>query len=163
MNLNSVSDDGPAIVELSPSRKSELGNLKSEFETVQKTFYDLITSPPVPQYRDLEQQEFLETADTTPASSTNQSLYHREQNKQLDYIHGTVSSLKEIGYEINDEINVHTRLLEDIESKEDAIFFKTKSNESRLKYFMDNKNTSILCMWVAIVILSMIFLLVLLR
>ena len=68
MNLNSVSDDGPAIVELSPSRKSELGNLKSEFETVQKTFYDLITSPPVPQYRDLEQQEFLETADTTPAS-----------------------------------------------------------------------------------------------
>lgn len=90
-------------------------------------------------------------------------MHKREQNKQLDFIHGTVSSLKEIGYEINDEINVHTRLLEDIESKEDEIFFKTKSNESRLKYFMENKNTSIMCMWIAIVVLSMIFLLILLR
>ena len=161
--MNPDSDNVSVLLDLSRSRQSELGNLKSEFETVQKTFYDLITSPPVPQYRDLEQQEFLETADTTPASSTNQSLYYREQNKQLDYIHGTVSSLKEIGYEINEEINVHTRLLEDIETKEDAIFFKTKSNESRLKHFMENKNASIMCMWVVIVILSMIFLLVLLR
>ena len=105
----------------------------------------------------------METADTTPAASANQSILKREQNKQLDFIHGTVSSLREIGYEINDEINVHTRLLEDIESKEDEIFFKTKSNESRLKYFMDNKNASIMCMWIAIVVLSMIFLLILLR
>ena len=157
------SPSGGRVIEMHRNRESDLIGLRSEFERTQRAFYELITGPPVHEYVDLEQpSESIDTADTTPASSK-QSMHYREQNKQLDYIHGTVTSLKEIGMEINDEINVHTRLLEDIESKEDEIFFKTKSNESRLKYFMDNKNTSIMCMWVAIVVLSMIFLLILLR
>jgi len=153
-------------------RREELKALHEKFEISQNQFYEMITySPPVASFGGYESHE-LETADTSAVSSrdlygSGSSLVSQRPNNasanQLDYIHGTVTSLKDIGYEINDEINVHTRLIEDIESKEDEIFDRTKANERGLKYFMDNKNNSLYCLWAVAIVLFIVFTFILLK
>ena len=142
-------------------RRSELKDLNEKFDISQNQFYEMVTYSPVAQFGgDIESHE-LETADTSAISSMMATT--NSNRGQLDYLHGTVTSLKDIGYEINDEINVHSRLLEDIEAKEDSIFHKTKSNQDKLKNFMDNKNNTLFCLWTIVIILFVVFTFVLLK
>jgi hypothetical protein len=149
-------------------RRDDLKILDEKFDISRNQFYEMITySSPVANIGDLESHE-LETADTSVVSARDLFIAPTTERKsntsnQLDYIHGTVTSLKDIGYEINDEINVHTRLIEDIESREDEIFDRTRTNERNFKYFMDNKNNSLYCLWAVAIALFIVFSFILLR
>lgn len=84
-----------------------------------------------------------------------------EESTQLDYILGTVTNLKDLGYEINEEIDVHCRLIEDIESKEDEILSKTRYNQKRFAEFLKAKNSSLTCLWTFVLVLFVLFVLAL--
>lgn len=148
-------------VPIPPGRDSDLRVLNEDFENVKTQFYELITAPLKPaSFAQFEvDSDQMSTANVTPF----QSMVRNEEAQQLDFIHGTVTSLREIGYEINDEINVHSRLLEDIENREDEIFQKAKTNELRLKEYIAEKSSSLFCLWGIVIVLFVVFIMVLMH
>lgn len=84
-------------------------------------------------------------------------LHAAEERDQLDHILGTATHLKEIGYEINEEIGVHIGLLEEIEDRENHLLSKQRSNEKLLREWMNSKASSMTCLW-SLVLLLFLFL-----
>ena len=125
--------------------------MSEDLEKYQTIFFNSITAPT----RDLECQ--LESESTRDEEMTQV----QEQNNQLDYILGTATNLKEIGYEINEEIGVHCRLLDEIETREDEIFDKQKHNDQLLKQWMASKASPLTWLWGLVLILFMTFIYVL--
>jgi hypothetical protein len=85
----------------------------------------------------------------------------QDEDDQLDQILGTATHLKEIGYEINDEILVHARLLDEIDAREDALFSQQRANERLLGNWMATKSRSTLTLWGLVCVLFLIFIYVL--
>ncbi len=162
-HLERVLSQGKTSGRVSPSTRDEdLRLLNEEFENAKAQFYELITAPLKPSYSQFElDSDQVSTANVTPFRSMVRT--NDEESQQLDFIHGTVSNLREIGYEINEEINVHSRLLEDIENREDEIFQKAKTNEARLREYIAEKSNSLFCLWSIVLVLFVVFVLVLLH
>lgn len=79
----------------------------------------------------------------------------------LDYILGKVTNLKDLGFEINEEIDVQCRLIESIESKEDEILSKSHYNQKKFDEYLKVKGTSLTSLWTIVVVLFMLFIFVL--
>lgn len=146
-SLSLVSETGEAG---SAEKAAQLTRISQELERCQSSFYNAITSTP---------STDMETgADLTREE---EMVVVKEQESQLDYILGTATNLKEIGYEINEEIGVHWRLLEDIEAREDEIFEKQKVSDRLLKDWIKSKNSSLGWLWGIVVFLFLTFIYVL--
>ena len=134
-------------------KSRNLSQLSGELEKIEARFYNSITPS------DTKDLESLQDSDTTWDEELGQM---QEQSVQLDYILGTATSLKEIGYEINEEIGVHCRLLEEIEDREDQIFAKHKTNEKLFQDWMKSKGSSLAWLWGLVIFLFLTFIYVLL-
>jgi len=137
----------------SQDRASMVAHVSQELKKVESRFYTAITSS------DMKEIDSPQDSDTT---RDEESVQAQEQSNQLDYILGTAVSLKEIGYEINEEIGVHCRLLEEIEDREDQIFAKHRSNERLFQDWMKTKGSSLTFLWGLVIFLFITFIYVLL-
>ena len=88
-----------------------------------------------------------------------QELTRQDEENQLDHILGTATHLKEIGYEINEEIGVHVRLLDEISLREDEILEKQQRNEKLLRQWMASRSGSFIWTFVAILFLTLVYVL----
>ena len=130
----------------SAEKAAQLTRISQELERCKSSFYNAITSTPS---TDME---------TGPESSHEEEMVVvKQQESQLDYILGTATNMKEIGHEINEEIGVHCRLLEDIEAREDEILEKQRVNERLLKDWIKSKNSSLGWLWGIVVFLFLTF------
>lgn len=133
-------------------RSAAVSNLSEKLRICENQFYDLITLSESPH-------------DSRAISSASLGVLPRnqvpEEDDQLDQILGTATHLKEIGYEINDEILVHVRLLDEIDAREDAIFTQQRANEKLLRNWMATKSRSTLMLWGLVCVLFLIFVYVL--
>jgi hypothetical protein len=152
IQTGSASNSAGSSIELE-KRSAAISKLHKELEQCEKRFFNAISAG---SERDIESQE-------ASGSSTRdeEQVMMQERGSQLDHILGTATNLKEIGYEINDEIGVHVRLLEEIESREDEIFSKQKNTERQLKEWMNSKNSSVAWLWGLVAFLFFTFLYVL--
>lgn len=117
-------------------RSLTLSNLTDKLRALEEDFYNRIT---------------------TQQQSLPQSVNHHSQgDDQLDQILGTAMHLKEIGYEINDEIGVHVRLLDEIDEREDEIFSKHRVNERLLRDWKLSKSGPVLMLWGLVCVLFLI-------
>ncbi len=78
-----------------------------------------------------------------------------EKQDELDHILGTATHLKEIGYEINEEIGVQIGLLEEIEDREDQLLAKQKRNDKLMRDWLQSKNGPLTCLWGLVVLFFM--------
>merc|ERR1711908_265262 len=56
-----------------------------------------------------------------------------EQDETLDFLHGTVKNLKNMGRDIGQEIDLHCRLLGDLEEQTDSTTGKMQRQQSQMK------------------------------
>lgn len=162
VSRDNASRTSMSIEEGMSKRNEDLLELTREFDKYKARFYEIITAPMTPSFSSFDiESDQVSTADVTPFQSVVRTV--TEEGKQLDYIHGTVTNLREIGYEINDEINVHSRLLEDIENRENEIFQKAKTNDQRLREYIAEKSSSLFCLWTIVIVLFVVFILVLMH
>lgn len=130
-----------------------LKELSKELEKIETRFYQAITKSSA------KESESQQDSDTTRDEELGQ--VQEQGTTQLDYILGTATSLKEIGYEINEEIGVHCRLLEEIEDREDQIFAKHNKNEKLFQDWTKSKGSSLVCLWGIVIFLFITFIYVL--
>ena len=133
------------------ARDEALSQLTSKLDKYQTTFYASISTHPTD----------LESAFESESTRDEEMSMVQDQANQLDHILGTATNLKEIGYEINEEIGVHCRLLEEIESREDEIFAKQKRNDKLLTQWMDSKSNPLTWLWGIVAVLFFTFVYVL--
>lgn len=88
-----------------------------------------------------------------------QELVRQDEENQLDHILGTATHLKELGYEINEEIGVHVRLLDEISLREDEILEKQQRNEKLLRQWMASRSGSCIWAFVAILFVTLVYVL----
>lgn len=106
-----------------------------------------------------------ERADTRDIPSGNlhgaseQELCNQEET--LDFLHGTVQNLKNMGGEISNEIDLHCRLLSDLEDDTDNITGKVKRQKDRLSQLTGSSSPTC-CLWVCICIMILALLVLLL-
>ena len=131
------------------SREQRLDKLVKDLSKCQTSFFDAITLPS----RDPES-----LVGSTDAGSEEMATISEQEN-QLDYVLGTATNLKELGIEINEEIGVHCRLLDEIESREDAILGKQARNAKLLKQFSDRSSLTWLWGFVFFLFLTFIYVL----
>lgn len=106
-------------------------------------------------------RETASPADTDTSTGYDEEMVMQREPSHLDYIMGTVVNLKDLGYEINEEIDVQCRLIESIESKEDEILNKTRYNHKKLDEYLKEKTVSLASLWTIVIVLFMMFLFVL--
>mmetsp|Transcript_50514 Transcript_50514/g.141419 ORF Transcript_50514/g.141419 Transcript_50514/m.141419 type:complete len:216 (+) Transcript_50514:265-912(+) len=82
------------------------------------------------------------------------------QDEQLDFLHGTVQNIKGMGGNISQEIDLHCRLLGELEAQTDAATNKVKQNRARLEQLSEQSPTC--CLWAIICFLSVVLVLLLL-
>lgn len=133
-------------------RSAEFCNLSEKLRICESRFYDRIT--PIEGQND-------HTRVLTPSAGLLGHSQLQDEDDQLDQILGTATHLKEIGYEINDEILVHVRLLDEIDAREDALFSQQRSNERLLGNWMATKSRSTFTLWGLVCVLFLIFIYVL--
>ena len=90
-----------------------------------------------------------------------QEMQGQSHDDQLDHILGTATHLKELGYEINEEIGVHVRLLEEIDAREDELLAKQRKNDRLLSDWIKSKNSPLTWLWglVAFLFLALLYVL----
>lgn len=134
-------------------RSMALAKLSRDVEQCQRRFYQAVSG---------KADQDVESQTSSGVSTRDEDqVMMQERSSQLDHILGTATNLKEIGYEINDEIGMHVRLLEEIESREDEIFSKQKQSERQLKEWMSSKGGNIAWLWGTVVVLFLTFIYVL--
>eukprot|EP00922_Rhytidocystis_sp_ex-Travisia-forbesii_P008574 GHVS01012582.1.p1 GENE.GHVS01012582.1~~GHVS01012582.1.p1 ORF type:complete len:282 (-),score=70.89 GHVS01012582.1:328-1173(-) len=78
------------------------------------------------------------------------------QDQQLDHLHGTVHNLKNIGYDISEEVTLHQRLLGDLEGQVDLGRGNVRQSESRLRQLMRGgrrRSAVLFCLVIALVVI----------
>jgi hypothetical protein len=133
-------------------RSAAVSNLSEKLRICESQFYDNITFIPV---------QNDHTRVPSPSAGQLGRSQLQDEDDQLDQILGTATHLKEIGYEINDEILVHVRLLDEIDAREDALFSQQRANERLLGNWMATKSRSTLTLWGLVCVLFLIFIYVL--
>lgn len=76
------------------------------------------------------------------------------QDESLDFLHGTVHNLKGMGQNISTEIDLHCRLLGDLEDGTDASLAKVRQNRQKLDQLSEQNTTC--CLWMCICVLIFI-------
>lgn len=66
----------------------------------------------------------------------------RDQDETLDFLHGTIANLKNIGGEISNEIDLHCRLLGDLEESADSSTAKVQNQKARLQAISEQSSSS---------------------
>ena len=136
----------PAEIE-SNKRSSAVEKLSSDLEKYESRFYALITGN---MDGDIESASSPRLASSSSGSHVQETQAHVDQ---LDHILGTATHLKEIGYEINDEIGVHVGLLEEIEDRENQLLSKQRRNEMLMREWKESKTSSMTFVWGLVVLL----------
>lgn len=80
------------------------------------------------------------------------------QDEQLDCLEGSVYNLKSIGADIGQEVDLHCRLLGDLDEETDKARANIRAQKGSLAAIVEG--TSVTCLWVCIVILILLILLV---
>ena len=134
------------------SKADAIQELSSNLERYESKFYNLITGS--------GNSDVERGVEISPVRSEAQALQHGQED-QLDHILGTATHLKELGYEINEEIGVHVRLLEEIDAREDELLAKQKMNDKLLSDWIKSKNSPLTWIWTLVAFLFVTLLYVL--
>eukprot|EP00916_Digyalum_oweni_P009593 GHVL01016177.1.p1 GENE.GHVL01016177.1~~GHVL01016177.1.p1 ORF type:complete len:215 (-),score=38.44 GHVL01016177.1:208-852(-) len=129
VNQQEIQARGKDIVELQRRRE----NIQSKYEYQNKNKRSMTNFDYSPVFEDNKYEvDFW---------SSQESLIN-EQDEQLDFLHGTVQNLKHIGHSINEEIDLHCRLLSNMENATDTTSNKLVVNEVLLKKMMKKRSCS---------------------
>mmetsp|Transcript_143226 Transcript_143226/g.249807 ORF Transcript_143226/g.249807 Transcript_143226/m.249807 type:complete len:228 (+) Transcript_143226:164-847(+) len=144
------------------SRRGDLlGQLSETAEVLQEAVKSGVRSrlnASVPPWR----EERADTRDIPSGdlhSASEQELCNQEDT--LDFLHGTVQNLKNMGGEISNEIDLHCRLLGDLEDETDNTTGKVKRQKDRLSQ-LTNQSSPTCCLWVCICVMILALLVLLL-
>ncbi len=136
--------DHANVNQVSRDRAAAVAKLSSDLELFESMFFSRI----VQTEDDLDPEQGVEFP-AVRRGNGDQSIH----GDQLDHILGTATHLKEIGYEINDEIGVHVRLLDEIDAREEALLSKQANNDKLLSKWMLNKSGAVTWLWGIVVFL----------
>jgi len=78
----------------------------------------------------------------------------KSQDEALDFLHGTVKSLKNMGGQISEEVDLHCTLLGELEDTTDDASARVRQQHGKLKQLSEHTPTCYL--WAYIVCMSMI-------
>jgi len=82
------------------------------------------------------------------------------QDETLDFLHGTVQNLKSMGSNISNEIDLHCRLLDDLEGQTDSTTSKMKQAHRKLEKLSESAPTCYLWVCICVLIVTLFVLLV---
>ncbi|EPT25449.1 SNARE domain-containing protein [Toxoplasma gondii ME49] len=83
-----------------------------------------------------------------------------EQDEQLCFLAGTVSNLKSIGHAVGDEVDVHRKLLDDLDVDVVRAQTRLEKNKELLKKIVDRQSTACLLFTALALLVVLIFLVV---
>eukprot|EP01017_Pseudomicrothorax_dubius_P001091 TRINITY_DN0_c3479_g1_i1.p1 TRINITY_DN0_c3479_g1~~TRINITY_DN0_c3479_g1_i1.p1 ORF type:complete len:129 (+),score=41.07 TRINITY_DN0_c3479_g1_i1:1-387(+) len=83
----------------------------------------------------------------------------KKQDQHIDTLAGTVSNLKGIGRNIGEELDLHNKLLTDLDAGVDKNTQKMEKTQGRLQDFMKKTNTN--CLYIIILVEVLILILLL--
>ncbi|KAJ3446083.1 hypothetical protein M0812_08618 [Anaeramoeba flamelloides] len=89
-----------------------------------------------------------------------QELIEREQDDELDAIHGTITRVKEMGNVIGEEIDEHNKMLEDLSDDMDTAKGKLKSAMRKSKKLLNSKDRGKMCTIFILIIVLVVLLIV---
>lgn len=82
------------------------------------------------------------------------------QDDQLSFLEGTVSNLKNIGYSVGDEVDVHRKLLNGLDEEVDLTQTALEKNKKLLKQIIDRQSTTCLLLTAIFLAIVLVFLIV---
>ncbi|CBZ55614.1 putative SNARE domain-containing protein [Neospora caninum Liverpool] len=83
-----------------------------------------------------------------------------EQDEQLSFLEGTVSNLKSIGHAVGDEVDVHRKLLSDLDDDVDRAQTLLEKNRETLRKIIERQSTVCLLLTALALLVVLIFLMV---
>ncbi|KEP60980.1 UNVERIFIED_CONTAM: SNARE domain-containing protein [Hammondia hammondi] len=83
-----------------------------------------------------------------------------EQDEQLSFLAGTVSTLKSIGHAVGDEVDVHRQLLDDLDVDVGRAQTRLEKNQEMLRRIVDRQSTACLLFTALALLVVLIFLVV---
>ncbi|KAJ3440230.1 hypothetical protein M0812_16286 [Anaeramoeba flamelloides] len=89
-----------------------------------------------------------------------QELIEKEQDDELDAIHGTITRVKEMGNVIGEEIDEHNKMLEDLSDDMDTAKGKLKSAMRKSKKLLNSKDRGKMCTIFILIIILVVLLIV---
>ncbi|KAJ3433678.1 hypothetical protein M0813_17534 [Anaeramoeba flamelloides] len=87
-------------------------------------------------------------------------LIEREQNGELDAIHGTITRVKEMGNVIGEEIDEHNKMFDDLSDDMDAAKGKLKSAMKKSKKLLNSKDRGKMCTIFILIIVLIVLLII---
>ncbi|PHJ21560.1 snare domain-containing protein [Cystoisospora suis] len=82
------------------------------------------------------------------------------QDEQLSFLEGTVSNLKNIGYSVGDEVDVHRKLLNELDEEVDLTQTALEKNKKILKQIIDRQSTTCLLLTAIFLAVLLVFLII---
>ncbi|KAJ6244403.1 hypothetical protein M0813_02368 [Anaeramoeba flamelloides] len=103
-----------------------------------------------PDHYKIDQEELLKR----------KKLIEREQDDELDAIHGTITRVKEMGNVIGEEIDEHNKMLEDLSDDMDTAKGKLKRAMRKSKKLLNSKDRGKMCTIFILIIVLVVLLIV---
>eukprot|EP01017_Pseudomicrothorax_dubius_P038302 TRINITY_DN5715_c0_g2_i1.p1 TRINITY_DN5715_c0_g2~~TRINITY_DN5715_c0_g2_i1.p1 ORF type:complete len:196 (-),score=52.50 TRINITY_DN5715_c0_g2_i1:185-772(-) len=142
-------------------RRNLVSNLKNSVDAARAKFEN--HSKAGAGGEDLTRAKFQEQYDVQNMSNqqligTTKDLI-KKQDQHIDTLAGTVSNLKGIGRNIGEELDLHNKLLTDLDAGVDKNTQKMEKTQGRLQDFMKKTNTN--CLYIIILVEVLILILLL--
>ncbi|PFH37646.1 SNARE domain-containing protein [Besnoitia besnoiti] len=132
--------------------RKENENLKAAFNRVFSTAEDDAMEGPA--------EVFVDSPGSVRIVRTQEEEILAAQDAQLSFLEGTVSNLKQLGHAVGDEVEVHRRLLDDLDDDVDRAQTALQRNRDLLKNLINKQSISCLLFTALVLLVVLVFLIV---